>query len=671
MSAYWSGRATDFLAMPAGELLERLNLRQSESGFDSRHEQLLSWRTEIRLLRAALELLDDPENWRLVLEYSMIRLGRRIDALLLHPRAIFVLEFKDKHGVELSDRRQVEDYALDLRDFHAASRIVPIIPMLVANTHRSTPVTQPMLFNGCASDVVSLAGNDLGATLRDLLQLAPASGALDVDAWEDAPYRPVPPIVDAARTMYARHGVEEIRSARADARNLTTTIDAINKAITRHREGARRVIVFVTGIPGAGKTLCGLDVAFARGGSFLTGNPSLVHVFREALARDIARGPATSKRAADRLMEGAIQQLPWFRTRYVSKPAEHPSETIVVVDEAQRCWSEEHARRKTAKKPLQLEHSEPAYLLDIMARHPDPVTMICLIGNGQEIHTGEGGLAEWGAALRQRPDWTVFASPATQQAAEPRQRLPELAGMILDPALHLTVATRSIINQRATEWVEAVLRSDTTSARAIAAAADTTLPFFVTRSLADMRGWLRESSRGNRRCGLVGSSGAARLRAEGLGAELPHMDANAVARWFLDRWPEDVRASDALEQVATEFSCQGLELDYVGLCWGGDFLRAATGWLPRRFAGTKWQRLHHADAAEYRRNSYRVLLTRARYATVIWVPEGDACDKTRDPEQMNDIAAYLRRCGAGDLHEIRARTTGTDAAEMRGQMVML
>lgn len=655
--------------MTPESLLERLNLKQSQAGFESRHEQLLSWRHQITMLRAALTDLPDPDSWRLVLEYSMIRLGHRIDAVLLHPRAIIVLEFKDKDGVTLADHRQVEDYALDLRDFHAGSRTVPIVPILVANTVKSRPTTLPLLFGGHSCDVIAANGADLGALLTDLIAQMPHLEPLNVAQWEHAAYRPVPPIVDAARTLYGRHGVEEIRSARADAHNLTTTVRAIEAAIVA---GQRRVVVFVTGIPGAGKTLCGLDVAFARGGSFLTGNPSLVHVFREALARDIAREPDKSKRAAHRPVNQTIQQLPWFRTEYLTRTDHWPSETLVVIDEAQRCWSGAHASRKTAKKPLHLTQSEPAYLLDIMARHPEPVAMVCLIGNGQEIHTGEGGLAEWSAALAERSDWAVFASPATLDAPEPRQRLANLPGLTVDPALHLTVATRSIINQRATDWVEAVLRSDRSAARAIAndtSGDNDSLPFFLTRSLADMRAWLRAAARGNRRCGLVASSGAARLRADGLGAELPHMDASAVAHWFLDRWPEDVRASDALEQVATEFSCQGLELDYVGLCWGGDFLRQGRVWRPRAFKGTKWQEVRKPDDQDYRRNTYRVLLTRARYATVIWVPQGDAHDTTRQQAELDAVADYLRACGARELPRV-AEPVADERGEMSPQMAM-
>jgi hypothetical protein len=170
-----------------------------------------------------------------------------------------------------------------------------------------------------------------------------------------------------------------------------------------------------------------------------------------------------------------------------------------------------------------------------------------------------------------------------------------------------------------------------------------------------MRAWLRAASRGRRRAGLLASSGAKRLRAEGLGAELPHMDAQAVAHWFLDRFPADIRASDALEVVATEFSCQGLELDYCGLCWDADLIRepARTAWRVRSFRGTAWQRVTNPESIANQVNTYRVLLTRARYDTVIFVPAGDAADRTRDPAIYDAIASFLQGCGARELAPVR------------------
>jgi hypothetical protein len=389
----------------------------------------------------------------------------------------------------------------------------------------------------------------------------------------------------------------------------------------------------------------------ATGAVFLTGNPSLVHVLREALARDAGK-TATALRAARQRMQSAIQALPLFRDDNISR-TEPPHERVVVIDEAQRSWSAEHAIRKSRDRRVRLTDSEPGHLLDVLGRHPGWAAIICLIGNGQEIHTGEGGLAEWGTALATRPRWHAIASPETLKAAEPRQRLPTLPSLATDPSLHLAVPVRSLRNPHAAAWVDAVLANNRTAAAAIARD-HTPLPFLLTRDLAAVRARLRETARGLRRAGLLASSGAKRLRAEGLGAELPHTEADAVAHWFLDRFPDDIRASDALDTVATEFSCQGLELDYVGLCWGGDLIRAGPAWRPRALSGTAWQNRGQPDAIAYRLNTYRVLLTRARYETVIWVPQGDPADPTRNPATLDAIAAYLTACGVPALDDAPA-----------------
>ena len=347
-------------------------------------------------------------------------------------------------------------------------------------------------------------------------------------------------------------------------------------------------------------------------------------------------------------MEKAIQALPRFRDHYVQHAGHVPSERVIVVDEAQRAWSGAHAVRKSQGRAVKLSDSEAGHLLDVMARHSGWAVMVCLIGGGQEIHDGEGGVAEWGRALAVRPQWSVLAAPGATTAADPRQRLPELAGLRLHPLLHLNVPIRSIRNPCVAAWVDAVLHQDAAGAADIARV-NGPMPFVLTRDLGAMRCWLRAVARGCRRAGLVASSGAKRLRADGMGAELPHMDAMLVAHWFLDRWPDDVRASDALEVLGTEFSVQGLELDYVGLCWGGDLVRSARGWVPRTFRGTAWQTINTAERQSNLLNTYRVLMTRARITTVIWVSRGDAGDRTRRPEAFDAVAAFLAGCGVGPL----------------------
>ncbi len=480
----------------------------------------------------------------------------------------------------------------------------------------------------------------------------------------------MPGIIDAACTLYSHHGVADIAAARADAINLTTTTDAILHAIQRAKTQSQHIALFITGIPGAGKTLCGLNAVFGTGREanaiFLTGNPTLVHVLREALARDAANGDRHVMRAARQRTKTSIQALPAFRDEYVRKVETTPPEQVAVIDEAQRAWSSAHAIRKSVDRPVPLTDSEPGHLLEIMGRHPDWAVVVCLIGNGQEIHDGEGGLAEWGAALAAQPKWQVLAAPATLTATDPRQLLPTLPGMQVLPALHLDVPMRSLRNSAAAPWVDAILEGRISDARHIAETRGP-IPFVITRDLDALRAHLRLTARGNRRAGLVASSGAKRLRAEGLGSELAHMDSGAVARWFLDHWPEDVRASDALEQIATEFSCQGLELDHVGLCWGGDLVRTS-GWQVRDFIGTKWTLPRGAEAIANRFNTYRVLLTRARYETVIWVPRGDAGDRTRQPSELDLVADYLLQCGAKMLTEL---ATGPSAEPAMAQPILV
>lgn len=651
MTASYSARVDAFLSVTTERLIETLSLAQMRSFRVNEPQQLRAWDGTIAVLRAALADLAEAKDWRLILEFPIRRLGRRIDALLITPHGSLVLEFKvGATAFSLADRRQAEDYALDLQDFHAGSRHHPIVPILVETDATAQPQSWPLLLTG-ATPVLDASASSLADLLSELWHRLPIPSApLDVDQWEHAAYRPVPGIVDAACTLYSHHGVADIAEARADAINLTTTTDAILRAVQLAKAESRHIALFITGIPGAGKTLCGLNAVFGTGreanATFLTGNPTLVHVLREALARDATQGNRLALRAARQRTKVAIQALPAFRDHYVGS-SDVPAERVAVIDEAQRAWSKEHAVRKSIDRLVRLSDSEPGHLLEIMGRHRDWAVMVCLIGNGQEIHDGEGGLAEWGEALRAQPKWQALAAPGALTASEPRQRLPLLPGLMSHAALHLQVPMRSLRNAAASIWVDALLEGNTEDARRIA---DTQgpVPFRLTRSLAALRQHLREQARGHRRAGLIASSGAKRLRADGLGSEVPHMDAGAVARWFLDRWPEDVRASDALEQVATEFSCQGLELDHVGLCWGGDLIRVA-GWRVREFVGTRWNVARSLETIANRINTYRVLLTRARYETIIWVPKGDSADPTRSPAELDQIADYLIACGVQPL----------------------
>ena len=654
MRAWFHCTGAELLARSVEDTVGRLASAQQARGYPGSPDQEFAWHRQVTALRDAIAEAGG-ESWTVALEYDLLRLEKRVDAVVLTDRAILVLEFKIG-ATSTAAMAEAEDYALDLRDFHAGSRRHLILPVLVAGDAPFEAPRQPWLLPPNPTEVLCCGHATLGALFRwAQREVPPAATPLDGAAWLSEPYRPVPTIVEAATMLYARNGVAEIAAARADAANLTRTARAIARAVEAAQAAGDKRVVFVTGIPGAGKTLCGLNAVFApeAGGhsAFLTGNVPLVAVLRAALAADAVRRSECSRAEAERRVKERLQNVHRFLEDNATDPARRaPPDRLIVFDEAQRAWDEAKARIGTRNKPSRLTMSEPAHTLEIMGRHAGWAVVVALIGNGQEINTGEAGLREWGRVIAAAGGaWRAVAASRAVEASDPVQRLADgwPPWLERDEDLDLTVPVRSVRESAGAAWVDAVLRGEVLDAKAIAESSPA-LPFLLTRDLAAMRTALRVLARGRRRAGLVASAGAKRLRAEGLGVQL-----DDVADWFLRRWP-DVRASDALETFATEYDCQGLELDVVGLAWGGDLLWREDGWLPRRFAGTAWQTVRSAEEQRYIVNTYRVLLTRARYETVIWVPRGSRhCeahyDATRDAAEMDAIADFLLACGARPL----------------------
>jgi hypothetical protein len=649
MRAWFHCTGAELLARDPADIVGRLASAQQARGFAGTPEQEAAWQAQVAALRRAVADAGGG-GWTLVLEFELLRLEKRIDAVLLTDRAIVALEFKIG-APSNAGRAEAEDYALDLRDFHAGSRAHVIVPVLVAGDAAFTPPVQPWLLPPNPTEPLVCGHASLAAALRWVqAELPPPGVALSPAAWLGAAYRPVPGIVEAATMLYARNGVAEIAAARADAPNLTRTSQAIARAVAQAQaEGAKRV-VFVTGIPGAGKTLCGLNAVFAReaGGrsAFLTGNVPLVTVLRAALAQDAVERGECARPEAQRRVKERLQNVHRFLEDNATDPARRaPPDRLIVFDEAQRAWDEAKARIGTRNKPSRLTMSEPAHTLEIMGRHDGWAVVVALIGNGQEINTGEAGLREWGRVIAASGGaWRAVAARRAVRAADAMQSLAdaEATWLTVDDELDLTVPMRSVQDSAGAAWVDALLRGEVAQARAIADAAGA-LPFLLVRDLDAMRDALRALARGRRRAGIVASAGAKRLRGDGLGVQV-----DDVADWFLRRWP-DVRGSDALETFGTEYDCQGLELDVAGLAWGGDLAWTRQGWRTRRFAGHAWQA--REKDAQYVLNKYRVLLTRARYETVIWVPRGsprgDAFhDATRDAAGFDAVADLLLAAGA-------------------------
>jgi len=587
-------------------------------------------------------------------------MGKRADNILVIRDAVCVIEFKIGADVYNPYIEQVVDYSLDLKNFHKESHDANIFPLLVCteaeyveNEIASYPdrVYHPLYANSeSLAEVIELVIGHSGIE------------RIDPSVWENSLYRPTPTIIEAAQALYGKHTVADITRHEAGAKNLAETTYCIEAAIEAATANSSKCICFVTGVPGAGKTLAGLNIAtkFLKSGEdrsvFLSGNGPLVDVLREALARNkvslaLETGTPMTLGDARRDTRPFVQNIHHFRDYYLSNPDEEPDRTVVF-DEAQRAWTQEmladFMRRKRNEPNFTM--SEPHFLIDVMDRNHGSATIVCLIGGGQEIGRGEAGLGEWIRALRDYyPDWQIYVSDqivyddAYVDENEIREWLVENATIESD--LHLSVPVRSFRSENLANFVEAVLKLERDKAQEILVELyEDGYPVMLTRDLAKAKSWLRTNSRGTERCGLVASSGAHRLRPLGVSVR---QDIDAPI-WFLNG-KEDVRSSSFLEEVATEFSIQGLEVDWTCVCWDGDMFLQDDAWKLRRFRGTRWEQVGDVFARKYLLNAYRVILTRARQGMVIFVPPGDYDDHTRQPEFYDGTYQYFLDLGIKTL----------------------
>jgi hypothetical protein len=457
--------------------------------------------------------------------------------------------------------------------------------------------------------------------------------------------------------LYAGHGVAEIARNGAGERNLGATTAAIEQVIEDCRSHRRKAICFVTGVPGAGKTLVGLNIAtqHAEAGElhsvFLSGNGPLVKVMQEALARDQVRreqasGRKVRKGQVSSRVKAFVQNVHHFRDEYL-RDVGAPSDHIAVFDEAQRAWSVNQTAAFMQRKKNQpgFSMSEPEFLISCMDRHPDWAVVVCLVGGGQEINTGEAGISEWlDAVNRSFPEWEIHISPELHDSeygsAAMLQQIAGRSPVRANPDLHLSVSMRSYRAEHVSTLVKRMLDLDAPGAREMLQRVQERYPIVLCRSVMRAKLWLRQQARGTERFGLVASSQAQRLRPHAIHVKAP-VD---PIHWFL-HGKDDVRSSFYLEDVATEFHVQGLELDWAAVVWDGDLRRSGTVWDHYSFVGTKWQRIHAPDRRAFQKNAYRVLLTRARQGMVIVVPEGDVSDPTRAPAFYDSTFEYLRQIG--------------------------
>jgi hypothetical protein len=649
-SAYYTAPVAEFLASPSEAIIGQLTLADPHRALES--TQKLAWAEELQILREALRELDVEAM--LFLEFDVPRLGSRIDAVVVAGPVVLPIEFKcgERHFTTVA-YNQAWDYGLDLKNFHLASHAAPIFPMLVATrTQRGDTSWAPP-----ASDDVwpprRVAPGELGAAIGAALKLVDGP-VIDADAWGRSSYQPTPTIVEAARALYSRHSVQAITRNDAGARNLQVTSGTVEEIIERSRAQHEKSIVFVTGVPGAGKTLVGLNVATRRRdfgearAVFLSGNGPLVAVLQEALTRDEYRrqNGAVRKGAIRQQVKPFIQNIHHFRDDGVRDSAA-PGDHVVIFDEAQRAWNLEKTAdfMKRRKGRAGFNQSESEFLISYLDRHDSWAVIVCLVGGGQEIHTGEAGIGAWLEAVSRRfRHWRTYVSPdlsGSEYAADAViDGLGSSGHLVQDARLHLSTSMRSFRSEKVSAFVKAVLDCDEPGARDTLQQVVGRYPIVVTRDLALAKRWIRERARGSEQYGLVASSQAMRLK--------PHAIDVRVSvdpiHWFLGD-PEDTRSSYYLEDAATEFQVQGLEVDWACVTWDADLRRVHGEWRYHSFRGDAWTNVKQPDRQRYLLNAYRVLLTRARQGMAIFVPPGDPGDPTRSPEFYDETFSYL--CDVG------------------------
>lgn len=673
--AFYDNSIEKFINEKSDFIFEKLNERRKElSPFDEDRKQDLAWKQEIEVLQNKLRDAK-AEGW-IIFEYTIVRLARRIDVVILVRHMVFSLEFKNGAKVYLADdAEQAEDYAFDLKSFHEASEGLYVCPILIA-TKAKEAANNVEVFSNKEISLQKANDDTFLGIIQDIASRFGTNEALDYQDWMDSRFHVTPNIMDSAAEAVCeitRDVGDEDEGAKHDVKACLT---ACKEIILKAQRDHERSIIFVTGVPGAGKTLVGLKLAFDMALqkevgqiAFLSGNDSLVSVMQASI-RDTLKVLHPDIKSGDKNSPAnTIQRAYLFRKSIVSedntclqldKPANATKEKVIVFDEAQRAWNQKQLTAWMGKNAHGLSQTfsidEPSFFLTTMERQPDWAVIVCLVGLGQDIADGELGIGLWlSSVMEKHPTWNLYYSDAmTKQNADPvtcRNEILAYPKAHEDPRLHLSVSLRSFKSAAVGDFVDAVLSNRPEDAKAIYQTFAGKYPLYITRDLAKAKHWAKKQTRGSQHCGLMATASAQRLQPYGI-YTVKDLD---VAGWFLSKG-NDFRSSNMMEIAASEFKVQGLELDWGVLGWDADLRRKNGDWDYYNFRGGKWTARHQKDSIRYLINAYRVLLTRSRQGMVIFVPEGlnitdtEFEDGTRDRKFYDPIFDYLHEaCGINEL----------------------
>ncbi len=678
---------------------------------DAKTTTLESWMKEIEILQSELSPWKESDG-KIIFEYDIPRLGKRIDVVLLINGIVFCLEFKTgEQIVGEAEVDQVLDYALDLKNFHKYSFDRVIVPVLVSKKNNNTSLfIRSSVYDDKVVNPLLINEKGISQLINKVILEFSDEGKVN-DNWIISPYTPTPTIIEAARALYENHSVEDITRHEADKVMTDRTIAYILEVIKRSKENKEKSICFVTGVPGAGKTLVGLDVAVKQtyqgedqplqdeGAVYLSGNGPLVAVLNEALAKDNykkCRDRGEDKKLSDSRREVGkfIQIIHRYRDNMLAKiknPVENgileidpekavklqntgygEVEHVAIFDEAQRSWTHKRLadylkRGGTYGNKLKVPNfpvSEASFLIWSLDQREDWATIVCLVGGGQEINTGEAGISEWIKSLNEDfPHWKVYISPQLTEPEYAEGKVNELLkdnkNVTFSNDLHLAVSLRSYRAEKLSSFVHSLLAMDKDAASIYGDIKDN-YPIVLTRDMEKARRWLHEKVRGTERTGVLITKESARYKP--LGVHVLQSDDDNAVHWFLED-KMDTRSSNYLEDAATEIQVQGLELDYTCLLWDADMRYEDGKWHFYRFSkNTEWSEIVDDSESKHERikymlNAYRVLLTRARAGMIICVPEGNSNktptgfweDRTRLPEYYDGTYNYLKSLGLEEI----------------------
>lgn len=646
---YYIDSINNFIVADEENVLGQLLIHDE---FETSDLQKLAWKAEIQILKRQLEEFRGD----VIFEYTIPRMGHRVDTVCIIEGIIFLFEFKvGDNEYKKTTIDQVMDYALDLKYFHEESKRRYIVPICVS----TKASVQKNEYNCCSDGIYNAIlcnENNIGDNIHNIL-LQVRDKTLAGRTWIDSRYAPTPTIIEAAQSLYRNHGVDDISRNDAGAKNLTITTKAISNIIEDCKKNNRKAICFVTGVPGAGKTLAGLNIANERHhfdedehAVFLSGNGPLVDVLQNALAIDRAKREKITKSNALRETKAFIQIIHKFRDEALTT-SYAPIEKVAIFDEAQRAWNKESLTdfMKRKKGIPEFNQSEPEFLISIMDRHEDWAVIICLVGGGQEIYNGEAGIQDWFSTLSEKYlDWEIYLSDKITDSEYVGNS--DVSTMLHNREyhcisdLHLGVSLRSFRSEKLALFVKCLLDEEIELAKETYEELKKSYPVLITRKFDVAKNWVKKKARGTERYGLLASSEGKRLRAEGIWvpSEINHVG------WFLNE-KDNVDSSYYLEVTASEFKVQGLEIDYAVLAWDADLRYTSNGFDYFKFRGTKWNHVNQEQRQHYLKNAYRVLMTRARQGLIIYIPEGDEEDPSRLTEYYEGTYQYLKHVGIKEI----------------------